>query len=167
MAAVSELIGRTLTPGLLDLLARRMPVLVVATVNPDGSPHTAPYNQFGAPDPGHLFLAINRQDHTYANLCARGLAGLALLEEGDVAISMRTRARVLQEQMVSNCNLAVVEFTIEEIKRDNSPHYLVTQGVRTRLREEPFLLQQRRLMAELAAVARGRPTDLAVEREEA
>lgn len=163
---MSDLIGRTLTPGILDLLARRMPVLVVATVDEDGSPHTAPYNQVVAPDPARLFLAVNRQDRTYRNLRERGLAVLALLEEGDVAVSIRSRARIVREQMETNCNLAVVEFAIEEIKRDNSPHYLVTQGIRTRLREEPFLLQQRRLMAELLAAARGRPA-AEKEREEA
>ncbi|MGQ9778893.1 MAG: pyridoxamine 5'-phosphate oxidase family protein [Bacillota bacterium] len=157
MAAVSDLIGRTLTPGILDLLARRMPVLVVATVDENGLPHTAPYNQVVAPEPGRLLLAVNRQDHTYRNLRERGLAMLALLEEGDVAVSIRGRARIVREQMETNCNLGVVEIEIEEIKRDNSPYYLVTQGIRTRLREEPFLLQQRRLMAELAVAARGNP----------
>jgi len=146
---VSDLIGRRLTPGLLDLLARRMPTVVVATIGEDGWPHTAPYNQIAAPDSARLLVALNRQDHTYHNLCHRGCTMLALLEEGDVAVGIRGRARVVRERMEANCNLAVVEIEIEEIKRDNSPHYLVTQGIRIRLREEPFLIHQRRLMAEL------------------
>ena len=150
---VSDLIGRTLTPGLLDLLVRRMPTVVMATIGEDDWPHTAPYNQIAALDPARLLLAVNHQDRTYCNLCRRGRVMLALLEEGDVAVGIRGRARVARERMETDCNLAVVEIEIEEIKRDNSPYYLVTQGIRTRLREEPFLIQQRRLMAELRGAA--------------
>ncbi|MCL6615460.1 MAG: pyridoxamine 5'-phosphate oxidase family protein, partial [Firmicutes bacterium] len=82
---MSDLIGRTLTPGLLDLLARRMPTVVVATIGEDDWPHTAPYNQIAAPDPARLLVAVNHRDHTYRNLCSRGRVMLALLEEGDVA----------------------------------------------------------------------------------
>jgi len=146
---LSELIGRELTPSLYDLLSRRMATVVVGTIDHDGHPHTAPYNQIYAMDCRHLRLAINRQDATYQSLCQRGLAMIEVLEEGDIAVGLKGQARVVAQNMEANCNLALVEIEVTEVKRDNSAYYLVSQGVRTRHREEPFLLMQRKIMTEL------------------
>lgn len=146
---MSELIGQTLTPNLFDLLARGMATVVVATVDDDGWPHTAPYNQVIAMDPSHLRLAINRLDETFRSLSDYGLAMVEVLEEGDIAAGIRGRARIVHEQMEADCNLAVVEIAIDEVKRDNSPRFLVVQGTRTRYRRAPFLLLHRQIMTEL------------------
>lgn len=142
-------IGQALPQNLFDIMAARMVTVVVATIDGNGWPHTAPYNQIFAPDRERLVLAINRQDETYRSLKDNGMVALAIMEEGDVAFGVKGRARVLCERMEANCNLAAVEVRLEQVKRDNSPHYLVTQGIRTRLREEPFLLQMRQIMNEL------------------
>lgn len=146
---MSDLIGQALAPNLFDILAKRTTTVVVATVDDDGWPHTAPYNQVIAVDPHRLRLAINRQDATFRSLRDYGLAMVEVLEEGDIAAGIKGRAHIFREQMECNCNLAVVEIEIEEVKRDNSAYYLVVQGVRTRHREEPFLLYQRKVLAEL------------------
>ncbi|MGE5598296.1 MAG: pyridoxamine 5'-phosphate oxidase family protein [Bacteroidota bacterium] len=146
---MSDLIGRALPANLVDLFTNRLTTVVVATVDNDGLPHTAPYNQLVAVDPGRLRLAINRQDETYRALRDYGLTMIAVLEEGDIAAGIKGKARVLRERMDTNCNLAVVEIEVEEIKRDNSPTHYVLSGVRTRHRGEPFLLRQRQIMAEL------------------
>lgn len=149
VASLSDLIGQALPQNLFDILAARMVTVVVATIDENGWPHTAPYNQIFAPDRERLVLAISRQDETYRSLKDNGMVALAIMEEGDVAVGIKGRASVLCEQMEANCNLAAVEVRLEQVKRDNSPHYLVTQGIRTRLREEPFLLQMRQIMNEL------------------
>ncbi len=146
---MSELIGQTLTPNLYDLLARGTTTVVVATVDGDGWPHTAPFNQVIATDAGHLRLAINRLDETFRSLRDYGLAMVEVLEEGDIAAGIRGRARIMHEQMEADCNLAVVEIEIDEVKRDNSPRFLVVQGTRTRYRRAPVLLLHRQIMAEL------------------
>lgn len=146
---MSELIGRSLPPSLHDLLARRMTTVIVATLDEEGHPHTAPYNQVIAVDAGHLRLAVNRQDATFRHLRDYGLTMIAVLEEGDIAAGIKGRARILRQQMQANCNLALIEVEIDEVKKDNSPQYLVVQGIRTRLREEPFLLSQKQILAEL------------------
>ena len=148
---MSDLLGRELTPNLFDLLAKRMATVVVATVDNDGCPHTAPYNQITAMDPKHICLAVNRQDATFLSLRDYGLTMIEVLEEGDIAAGIKGRARVCRQYMEANCNLAMIEIEIEEIKRDNSAYYVVTQGVRTRHREETALLYQRQVMAELRA----------------
>lgn len=146
---MSDLIGRVLPENLVDLFTHRLITVVVATVDNDGLPHTAPYNQLIAVDAGHLRLAINRQDETFRALRDYGLTMLAVLEEGDIAAGIKGRARILRDKMDTNCNLAVVEIEVEEVKRDNSPTHYVLSGVRTRHRDEPFLLRQRQVMAEL------------------
>jgi hypothetical protein len=146
---MSDLYGRALTPGLFDLLSSRLSVVVVGTVDSDGCPHTAPYNQVYAPDPNHLRLAINRQDLTFAALRDYGLAMVEVLEEGDLAAGIKGRARVIRDRMESNVNLALVELEIDEVKKDNSPLLLVVQGARTRYRESPFLFQQKPVIMEM------------------
>lgn len=126
-----------------------MTTVVVATVDNDGQPHTAPYNQIMAVDPKHLRLAINRHDSTYRALRDYGLTMIEVLAEGDTAAGIKGHATVLRERMEVNCNLAMVEIEVDEVKRDNSPYYLVVQGVIARHRQEPILLYQRHVMNEL------------------
>ena len=146
---MSELLGHALTSNLFDLLAKRAVTVVVATIDDDGWPHAAPYNQVFAVDPRHLRLAVNRQDETFRSLSGYGLAMIEVLEEGDIAAAIKGRARIVREQMDANCNLAVIEIEIDDVKKDNSLHYLVTQGVRVRHREESVLLYQKQVMTEL------------------
>lgn len=151
---MSDLLGQSLTPNLCDLLAARQTTVVVATIDEAGWPHTAPYNQVYAPDRGHLLIAMNRQDATFKALSEDGRAMVEILEEGDVAVAVKCRASVVRDQMASNCNMAAISLAVEEVKRDNSPVNLVTQGVRTRLREETMLLSLRQVMAELRSLGR-------------
>ena len=148
---MSDLLGCELPPNLFELLARRTTVAVVATVDDDGWPHAAPYSQVVAVDPRHLRLAVARRDATYQSLRDYGLVMVEILEEGDIAAGIKGRARILRERMRTDDNLAVVEIEIDEVKRDNSTCFLVTQGVRTRLRQELYLLQLRQIMNELKA----------------
>ncbi|MGE5527688.1 MAG: pyridoxamine 5'-phosphate oxidase family protein [Patescibacteria group bacterium] len=146
---MSELSGNVLPGNLVALLDKRPTTVVVATVDDDGWPHAAPYNLVYAPDDRRLWLAVNRQDVTLKALRDYGLTMIEVLEEGDIAVGIKGRARVIRDRMEANCNLCLVEVDVVEVKRDNSPHYLVAQGIRTRLREEPYLLQQRLIFQEL------------------
>ena len=94
------------------------PVTVVATVDADGAPRTAPFGSLRAVTPGLLRLACNQNHDTYANLCRDGRVSVALLAPPDIAVSIRGRARVVQERMDTGDHLAVVEIDIEEVKND-------------------------------------------------
>ena len=94
------------------------PIAVVATVDPDGAPHTAPFGSLRAITPGLLRLACNHYHDTYANMCRDGRVTVALLAPPNIAVSIRGRARVVKEQMETGEHLAMVEIDVEEVKND-------------------------------------------------
>jgi len=94
------------------------PVTIVATVDPDGTPRTAPFGSLRAVTPRLLRLACNRHHDTYANLCRDGRASVALLAPPNTAVSISGRARVVSESMDISEYLAIVEIDVEEVKND-------------------------------------------------
>jgi hypothetical protein len=94
------------------------PVTVVATVDPDAAPRTAPFGSLRAVTPSLLRLACNRHHDTYANLCRDGRVSVALLAPPNIAVSIRGRARVVTEGMNTGEHLAVLEIDVEEVKND-------------------------------------------------
>jgi hypothetical protein len=94
------------------------PVTIVATVDADGAPRTAPFGSLRAVTPKLLRLACNHYHDTYANLCRDGRVTVALLAPPNIAVSIRGRARVVKERMDASEHLAVMEVDIEEVKND-------------------------------------------------
>jgi hypothetical protein len=94
------------------------PITVVATVDPDGTPRTAPFGSLRAVTPRLLRLACNRYHDTYANLCRDGRVMVALLAPPNIAVSIRGQARVVKERMDASEHLAIVEIEVEEVKND-------------------------------------------------
>ena len=94
------------------------PVAIVATVDPDGTPRTAPFGSLRAVTPSLLRLGCSRHHDTHANLCRDGRVSVALLAPPDIAVSIRGRARVVKEQMEVAEHLVVLEIDVEEVKND-------------------------------------------------
>ena len=94
------------------------PVVVLATVDTDGAPRTAPFGSLRAINPKLLRLACNQHHDTYANMCRDGRVSVALLAPPDIAVSIRGRARVVKERMDTGEQLAVLEIDVEEVKND-------------------------------------------------
>ena len=74
-------------------------VTVVATVDPDGAPHTAPFGSLRAVTPRLLRLACNHHHDTYANLRRDGQVSVVLLASPNIAVSIRGRARLVKERI--------------------------------------------------------------------
>jgi len=72
------------------------PVAIVATVDADGMPRTAPFGSLRAVTPGRLQLISLRYHDTYANLARDGRVSVAVLAPPDVAVSIRGRARIVK-----------------------------------------------------------------------
>jgi len=94
------------------------PVAIVATVDPDGAPHAAPFGSLRAVTPGLLRLITWRGHDTYKNLCRDDRVTVAMLAPPDLALTVRGRARVVREQMASDEQYAIVEIDVEEVKND-------------------------------------------------
>ncbi len=148
---MSILLGTELNSTLKDLFDKRISTAIMASIDQEQHPHTAPFNHIVVSDPKHLRLAISRNHQTFQNIQTNGNVAVAILEEGDIAVCIKGFARIIRNSMDFDYNLAVVEIEISEIKKDNSLTHFVTQGIRIRHRSEPFLLESRKIFQELAS----------------
>jgi len=94
------------------------PITIVATVDPDGTPRTAPFGSLRAATPRLLRLACLRYHDTYANLRRNGRATVALLAPPDIAVSITGQARVVKEKVDANEQIAILEIDVEQVKND-------------------------------------------------
>jgi hypothetical protein len=94
------------------------PITIVATVDSDGSPRTAPFGSLRAITPKLLRFACGNYHDTYSNLCRNGQVCVAVLAPPNIAASIRGHARVVKEQMVAARHLVLVEIDVEEVKND-------------------------------------------------
>jgi flavin reductase (DIM6/NTAB) family NADH-FMN oxidoreductase RutF len=112
------------------------PVAIVATVDEDGSPHTAPFGSVRAATPRLLRLTSWRGHGTYANLIRDGRVSVSVVAPPDVAVSVRGRARVAREQMVADEQYAMVEIDVEEVKNDMVRSVLIETALTVSPREQ-------------------------------
>ena len=92
--------------------------VVVATTDPDGYPHTAPFGSMCAMSTRVLRFASDRRNDTYANIVRDGRVTVSLIAPPYIAVSVRGRARVLKERMSLMETDAVLEIEVEEVKND-------------------------------------------------
>ena len=94
------------------------PVAIIATVDSDGKPRTAPYGSLRAITPRILRLCSLHDHDTYANLRRDGQVSVSLIFPPDIAVSIRGRARVVKQRMAHDENFAVLEIDVGEVKND-------------------------------------------------
>ena len=94
------------------------PSSVVATVDEDGSPRTAPYGSMRAINPRLLRFIIRREHDTLANLKRDSRVMVSLICPPNLAVSVRGRARVVEEPFSADEQYALVEIDISEVKND-------------------------------------------------
>jgi hypothetical protein len=112
-----------------EVLAAGPVTAVVATVDDDGRPHTAPFGSVQAVSPSALRLGCDRRHDTYANLTRDPSVVVCLLLPPDVAVSVSGRARVIKEAMETTGTDAVVEIEIDDVKDDMLPGATIKSGV--------------------------------------
>jgi predicted pyridoxine 5'-phosphate oxidase superfamily flavin-nucleotide-binding protein len=103
------------------------PVAIVATVDADGTPRTAPFGSVRAPTPGLLRLISLRYHDTFANLVRDGRVSVAVLAPPDISVSIVGRARVVKDEMDTSEHYAIVEIDVAEVKNDMA-HSGVIEG---------------------------------------
>ncbi|KPL14867.1 MAG: hypothetical protein AMJ93_17150 [Anaerolineae bacterium SM23_84] len=112
------------------------PISIVATLDPDGTPHTAPFGSLRAVTPRLLRLCSWRGHDTYKNLCRDERVTVAMLAPPNLAVSVRGRARVVREQMKSDEHYAVVDIDVEEVKNDMGRAFVIETALTISLRDE-------------------------------
>jgi hypothetical protein len=106
------------------------PITMVATVDSDGRPRTAPFGSLRAITPQLLRLACGNYHDTYANLCRHGQVSVAVLAPPDIAVSIRGHARVVKAQMDIAKHLVAIEIHIEEVKNDMMRRGIIEGAIR-------------------------------------
>ncbi len=157
---MSVLLGTELNASLIDLFEKRISTVIVATVDREFCPHTAPFNHIVVKDSKNIRIAISRHHQTYTNIMNNGYVAISVLDEGDIAVSIKGFARIVRNAMDNDYNLSVVEVEISEIKKDNSVLFFVTQGIRTRHKNEPSLLAAKRIFQELGQMDATLPPEI-------
>jgi len=94
------------------------PATIVATVDEDGAPRTAPFGSVRAVTPQLLRMISLHYHDTFANLCRDGRVMIALVAPPNIAVSIRGRARVVRKQMNTDERSAILEIDVEEVKND-------------------------------------------------
>jgi hypothetical protein len=105
------------------------PISIVATVDADGTPRTAPFGSLRAVTPRLLRRACNRYHDTYGNLCRDGRASVALLAPPNIAVSILGRGTVVREMMEGTEHLAIVEIEVQEVKNDMMRRGTIESGI--------------------------------------
>ncbi len=112
------------------------PVAIVATVDPDGTPRTAPFGSVRAISPRLLRLCSLHHNDTYVNLCRDGRVTVALISPPDIAVSVRGRARLVKERMDHDEHFAILEIDVEEVKNDMAYRIVIDSAITISAREQ-------------------------------
>lgn len=112
------------------------PVAIVATVDPDGTPRTAPFGSLRAVTPPLLRTCSLHYHDTYANLCRDGRVMVTLISPPDVAVSVRGRARLVKEHMDTDAYFTILEIDVEEVKNDMAYRIVIENAITISAREE-------------------------------
>jgi len=94
------------------------PIAVVATVNADGTPHTAPFASLRAVTPTLLRMICFRYHHTFSNLNRNENLMVSFLAPPTTAVSIRGRAEMIKENMDADENYAIFNIHVDEVKND-------------------------------------------------
>ncbi len=152
---MSLLMGTELNSVLLAFFEKRVNAIIIASLDEDLTPHTAPFNYIIATDTKHLRVAISKLQQTYENIINNVCVDLVVFDEGDLAVSIKGSARVIKESMETDCNMGIIEIEVTEVRKNNSPDFFVTQGIRIWHKSEPSLYFSRRIFSELCKPSNG------------
>ena len=94
------------------------PVAIVATIDENGAPRTAPFGSARAITPRLLRLISLRYHDTYKNLRRDGRVAVALVAPPHIAVSINGRAQLVKEEMGCDEHHAILDIHVEGVKND-------------------------------------------------
>ena len=112
------------------------PVAIVATVDPDGSPRTAPFGSVHAITPRLLRLCSWHGHDTCVNLSRDGRVMVCLVSPPDISVSVRGRARVVKERMDHDEAFTALDIDVEEVKNDMAYRIVIENGIEIYAKEK-------------------------------
>ena len=137
-----------LSQDVIDVINRQATIVVVATVDEDGSPRTAPFGWLYAKDSRTLLFVTSRNHDTYRNIVRSGRVMVCLIEEGNIAVSIGGDARVRKERLDALEGIAMVEINVTGIKSDVTGVANIISGINCEINEK-YLGLTNRIYSEL------------------
>jgi flavin reductase (DIM6/NTAB) family NADH-FMN oxidoreductase RutF len=145
----NPMINKELPLEAVELINRGKTTIILATIDENGQPRTAPFAWIYSPDPKTIRIAIYTKHDTYKNIQRGGWATACILGENNIALSAKGRARTIKEKLdCSPITEAVVELNITEVKSDVSAVGRVARGVEISINEK-FLETTQKVYSEL------------------
>jgi uncharacterized pyridoxamine 5'-phosphate oxidase family protein len=112
-----------------ELLAGTAVTGVIATVDREGRPHTAPFGSLWAASLERLRFGCDRGHATFENLRRDARVAVCVIAPPDVAVTVFGTAKVLRETMDTLPSDAVIEIVVEEVKNDMLEGAAIDAGV--------------------------------------
>lgn len=137
-----------LSQRVIDLINRDVTIIVVASVDEDGSPRTAPFGWVYAKNSKRIRFATSRGHDTYKNIVRDGRVMVCLVEEGNTALSIKGTARVYKESLDCTKHMAMIEVDITSVKSDVTRVGNVISGIYTKVNDR-FLNMMKDVYTEL------------------
>ena len=126
------------------------PSSVVATIDEDGSPRVAPFGSMRAVNPRLLRFIIHRYHDTLANVKRDSRTMVAMISPPHIAVSVRGRARIVEEPFSLDEKYALVEIDIDEVKNDMPVKIGIDSGI-TISPSGPFVMWWKELWSKMGA----------------
>ncbi len=124
-------LGNELSQEAFSLLNKEITTVVIATVDEDGCPRTAPFHWIVAKDKKTLRVAVNPRHVTYENIKRDGRVMVCVLDQGNTAIGIKGRAKIIKNDIESvPWTITMVEIGIDEVKSDALEWIPIKHGVR-------------------------------------
>lgn len=105
------------------------PSAVIATVDEDGAPRTAPFGSIHAISSKLLRIVVNRYHDSLKNMRRDSRVMVCLTYPPEIAISIRGIAKIVAEPWNYDEHYAVVEISIQEIKNDLPQAVWIESGI--------------------------------------
>ncbi|MFW9908658.1 MAG: pyridoxamine 5'-phosphate oxidase family protein [Candidatus Thorarchaeota archaeon] len=105
------------------------PSSVLASINEDGSPRTAPFGSLRAISPKLLRLLVHKSHDTLANIVRDNRIMIALVSPPNTAASVKGIARVIQHEWEGDRRYALIEIEVLEVKNDMPVQIKIESGI--------------------------------------
>ena len=104
-------------------------IAVLATVDQELAPRAIPVSAPLRVGGNRIRLSLHRGRGSLARLRERPRVALTVLAAGDIALTARGRARVIQEAMAAAPDYAAVEIDVDDIDDHRQAEFVVEAGV--------------------------------------
>ena len=126
-----KVLGNELPRRAFELLNKEITTVVIATVDEDGYPRTAPFHWIVAKNKKTLRVAVNPHHVTCENIKRNEKVMVCVIDQNNTAIGIKGRAKVIKEAMETvPWHICIVEIEIEQIKSDALQWIPIKHGVR-------------------------------------